>query len=47
MIFLKMFLYTLHYHLEVQVNPKEIGQKKPRLLLASMGETGLFHNIYF
>ena len=35
-----------HYHLEVQANPKEIAQKT-MLFLASMGETGLSHDIFF
>ena len=37
----------LHYHLEVQANPKKNGTKKPMLFLASMGETGLSHDIFF
>ena len=31
----------MHYHLEVQANPKKMAQKEPMLFLASMGETGL------
>ena len=37
---------TSHYHLQVQANPKKIVQKKPMLFLASMGETGLTHDIF-
>ena len=36
-----------HYHLEVQANPKKIVQKKPMLFLASMGKTGLSHDVFF
>ena len=37
----------VHYHLQVQANPKKIVQKKTMLFLASMGETGLTHYICF
>ena len=37
----------IHYHLEVQANPKKNGTKKPMLFLTSMGETGLSHDIFF
>ena len=36
-----------HYHLQVQANSKKIVQKKTMLFLASMGETGLIHDIFF
>ena len=36
-----------HYHLQVQANPKKIAQKKTMLFLASMGKTGLSHDIFF
>ena len=36
-----------HYHLEVQANPKKNGTKNPMLFFASMGETGLCHDIFF
>ena len=36
-----------HYHLKVQANPPKNGTKKPMLFLASMGETGLSHDISF
>ena len=36
-----------HYHLEVQANPKKNATKKTMLFLASMGETGLSHDIFF
>ena len=35
-----------HYHLKVQANPKNM-QKIPMLFFASMGETGLSHDISF
>ena len=35
-----------HYHLKVQANPKNM-QKNPMLFFASMGETGLSHDIFF
>ena len=38
--------YLKHYYLEVQANPKNCT-KKPMLFLASMGETGLTHDIFF
>ena len=38
---------TPHYHLQVQAKPKKIAQKKTLLFLASMGETGLCHDIFF
>ena len=38
---------SAHYHLQVQANPKKIVQKKLMLFLASMGETGLTHKIFF
>ena len=34
-----------HYHLKVQANPKNM-QKIPMLFFASMGETGLRHDIF-
>ena len=37
----------VHYYLEVQANPKRNGTKKPMLFLASMGKTGLSHDIFF
>ena len=37
----------IHYNLEVQANPQKNGTKKPMLFLASMGETGLSHDIFF
>ena len=37
--------YSQHYHLEVQANTKKL-YKKPMLFLASMGETGLSHDIF-
>ena len=40
-------LQLKHYHLEVQANPQKMAQKKPMLFLASMGETGLSHDIFF
>ena len=36
----------LHYHLEVQANPKKNATKKPMIFLGSMGETGLSHDIF-
>ena len=36
-----------HYHLEVQANPPKKWHKKPMLFLASMGETGISHYIFF
>ena len=36
--------YVHHYHLQVQANPKNIVQKNQK---ASMGETGLTHDIFF
>ena len=39
-------LGTKHYHLQVQANPKKL-YKKTMLFLASMGETGLTHDIFF
>ena len=36
----------IHYHLEVQTNPKKM-LKKTMLVLASMGETGLSQGIFF
>ena len=36
----------LHYHLQVQANPKKIAQKKECYFLASLGETGLCHDIF-
>ena len=41
-----MVRYTLHYHLQVQANHKKM-YKKTMLFLASMGETGLTHDIFF
>ena len=35
-----------HYHLQVQANPKKMAQKT-MLFLASMGKTGLTHDIFF
>ena len=37
----------LHYHLQVQANPQKMAQKKTMLFLASMGKTGLTHDIFF
>ena len=37
----------IHYHLEVQANPKPMAQKKWMLFLASMRETVLSHDIFF
>ena len=39
-------LHDVHYHLEVQANPNKIVQKT-MLFLASMGKTGLTHDIFF
>ena len=39
-------LNTIHYHLQVQANPKKCT-KNPMLFLASMGEMGLTHDIFF
>ena len=36
-----------HYHMEVQANHPKNGTKKPMLFLASMGEAGLSHDIFF
>ena len=36
----------MHYHLKVQANPKKMAQKT-MLFLASMGKTGLTHDIFF
>ena len=36
-----------HYHLQVQANSKKIAQKKTMLFLASMGKTGLTHEVFF
>ena len=36
-----------HYHLQVQANPPKNGAKKLMLFLASMGKTGLTHDIFF
>ena len=41
------YTLDLHYHLEVQANSKKNARKKPMLFLASMGETGLSHDIFF
>ena len=41
-----MGCYSAHYHLEVQANPKK-WHKKTMLFLASMGKTGLTHDIFF
>ena len=38
------FIYTEHYHLELQANPNKIGQKKMPFF-ESMEETRLPHNI--
>ena len=38
--------FLIHYHLEVQANPKKNCTKKPMLFLASIGETGLSHDIF-
>ena len=38
---------VLHYHLQVQANSKKNCTKKPMLFLASMGKTGLTHDIFF
>ena len=45
-------LYTfnptiIHYHLQVQANSKKKCTKKPMLFLASMGKTGLSHDVFF
>ena len=41
-------LYTVHYHLQVQANPKKkLYKKKTMLFLASIGELGLTHDIFF
>ena len=45
--FTTSFPNILHYHLQVQANPKKYGTKKPMLFLASMGKTGLTHEIFF
>ena len=37
----------MHYYLEVQANPPKKCTKKLMLFLASMGETGLTHDIFF
>ena len=39
--------FSTHYHLQVQASPKKNVQKKTMLFLASMGETGLCHDIFF
>jgi hypothetical protein len=39
--------YIIHYHLEVQANHSKNATKKTMLILASMGETGLSHDIFF
>ena len=39
--------FPSHYHLEVQANTKKSYKKKPMLFLASMGETGWTHDIFF
>ena len=36
-----------HYHLQVKANPQKNGTKKPMLFLASIGKTGLSHDILF
>ena len=36
-----------HYHLQVEANSKKNCTKKPMLFLASMGKTGLTHDIFF
>ena len=43
----RTFINSKHYHLEVQANPPKNVQNKPMLFLASMGETGLYHDIFF
>ena len=40
-------VHLRHYHLQVQANSKKKCTKKPMLFLASMGETGLSHDIFF
>ena len=40
-------LFHNHYHLQVQANPQKNCTKKPMLFLASLGETGLTHDIFF
>ena len=37
----------IHYHLQVEANPKKNCTKKPMLFLVSMGKTGLSHDIFF
>ena len=50
-VFLTTLLKTdclyVHYHLQVQANQKKNCTKKPMLFLASMGKTGLSHDIFF
>ena len=48
-IYIRMWFHELllHYHLEVQANPPKNGQKNRRYFLASMGKTGLSHDIFF
>ena len=36
-----------HYHLQVQANPQKNCTKNQMLFLASKGETGLSHDIFF
>ena len=38
--------HATHYHLEIQANPQKMAQKDDAIL-ASMGETGLSHDIFF
>ena len=42
-----LVLHSVHYHLQVQANPPKNYTKKKMLFLASMGETGLIHDIFF
>ena len=45
---IKATWYNLqHYHLEVQANPPKKWHQKAMLFSASMGETGLSHDIFF
>ena len=39
--------HSFHYHLQVQTNSKKNCTKKPMQFLASMGKTGLSHDIFF
>ena len=37
----------VHYHLQVEPNPKKKCTIKPTLFSVSMGKTGLTHDIFF